>query len=96
MSFKRPVSALLIAATLAVPMTLATPARAGNGAAAAFGFAAGAMIGAAAAQPRYYAPAPAHVSYYPVRSHRVCEARPRVNRWGEVIGSRRVCWREAW
>ena len=101
MQFKSIVSAVLAVSCLATTVTVSAPAQAydagGVAAAAVFGLAAGAMVGAASAQqPRYAYPAPAYVGYYPVRAHRVCEFRPRYNRWGEEIGARRVCWREAY
>jgi hypothetical protein len=56
---------LVAAATMAVALAPA-PARAGNGGAVAAGvlggLAVGAIVGSAAAQPRYYAPAPVYVA----------------------------------
>ena len=101
MQSKSFISTVLVVSSLATAMTTATSAQAydagGVAAAAVFGLAAGAMVGAATSQPaRYYHPVPRYVSYYPARSHRVCELRPRYNRWGEEIGARRVCWREVY
>lgn len=69
-------TAAALAVTLGV-LTFAAPAEAGhrrwdrhNGgnaaAAGIFGFAAGAIVGGALAQPRYYAPAPVYVAPAPV------------------------------
>ena len=56
---------LVAAATMAAALAPA-PARAGNGGAVAAGvlggLAVGAIVGSAAAQPRYYAPAPVYVA----------------------------------
>ncbi|MCB1492963.1 MAG: BA14K family protein [Rhodobiaceae bacterium] len=71
-----------------------------NGAAALGGFAAGALFGAAVAQPRYYAPAPVYVEpapvYYYDRHDARCAARyqsynPATNTWIDFKGRVRVC-----
>ena len=94
--------ALMVSATT-------TPAAAGNHAAAAAlgGFAVGTIFGAAAAQPRYYAPAPVYVAPAPVyvepapvvyydRHDARCVARyrsynPATNTWVDFQGRVRYC-----
>jgi hypothetical protein len=64
---------LIVLVAVATMGATIAPAQAGNGGAVAAGviggLAAGAIIGSAVSQPRYYAPAPVYVSPPPVRCY---------------------------